>query len=237
MVRAFCFTPAVVLSRRCLPVLLGLALLAGCGGEEEPEPEPAAKALPGSPPEVEASLLTVDELGDGWVDLGPTPFEERGFGGCPATNVLTAEQDEQRVGEAQTYYSQGEPPAPTVFFESVSLWGSSAVAAERLAVFATASAQCVGVRQELLDGRPAIATFTDRAAPQLGDEAVALTVELQPEDGPDLFLDMVAVRVGEVIVFTNGERYADEPEAGLDPSQLDELSAEAVAKVEQTLPT
>jgi hypothetical protein len=59
------------------------------------------KALPGSPPKV-AALLTVDDLGDGWVDTGPTPFEQRGVQACPATNVLTAEEDPSRVGEAQT---------------------------------------------------------------------------------------------------------------------------------------
>jgi hypothetical protein len=231
-VSAACCAPAVW-SRLCgLPVLLGLALLAACGGEE---PERAPKALPGTPPEVEASLLTADDLGEEWVDLGPTPFEERGFDACPVTDVLAAEEDDRRVGEAQSYYSEGEPPAPT-FFESVSLWDSSEVAAERLAVFATASEQCVGVPQETPDGRSGTATFTDRPAPQLGDEAVALTLEVQPEDGADLFLDLVAVRVGKAIVFTNGERYEDRPEESLDPSRLDELTAEAVEKVEHTLP-
>lgn len=60
--------------------------------------------------------------------------------------------------------------------------------------------------------------------------------QLQLEDGPDLFLDLVAVRVGEAIVFTNGERYEDQSEASLDFSRLDDLTAEAVGKVEQTLP-
>ena len=230
--RAGCFAPTAV-SRLCaLPALLGLALLVGCGGEK---PERAAKALPGTPPEVEESLLTVDDLGADWIDVGPTPFDERGFDSCPPTNVLTAEEDDRRVGEAQSYYNEGEPPAPT-FFESVSLWDSAEVADERLGIFAS-SAQCVDVRQELLDGRPATATFTLRPAPQLGDEAVALTLELQPEEGPDLLVDMVAVRVGKAIVFTNGERYEDEPAASLDPSRLAELTEKAVEKVKQTLPS
>lgn len=215
------------------PVLLGLALLAGCGSET---PEPAAKALPGTPPEVEAALLTADDLGDEWVDLGPTPFEQRGFDACPVTNVLAAEEDDRRVGEAQSYYSEGEPPAPT-FFESVSLWDSPEVAAERLAVFATASEECVGVPQPLADGQVAAATFTSRPAPRLGDEAVALTVHTEPEEGPDLFLELVGVRVGNAIVFTNGERYEGDPAASLDPGRLDQLTERAVEKVEQTLPS
>lgn len=213
-----------------LPVVLGLALLAGCGGETASP----GKALPGTPLEVEAALLTVDDLGGEWVDLGPTPFEQRGFASCPPTNVLAAGEDERRVGEAQSYYSEGEPPAPT-FFESISLWDSPEVAAERLAVFATASEECVGVQEELADGQPATATFTQRPAPQLGDEAVALTLQLEPEEGPDLFLDLVTVRVGEAIVFTNGERYEADPAASRDPGWLDQLTERAVGEVEQTL--
>lgn len=171
--------PAEVL-RPCGPVLLCLALLAGCGAEEL---ERAPEALPDTPPEVEASLVTAGDLGEEWLDLGPTPFEERGIDSCPPTDVLSAEADDRRVGEAQSTYSEGEPPAPT-FFESVSLWDSAEVAAERLAVFASASVQCVDVQQELADGRPSTATFTERPAPELGDEAVALVLELQPEDGP-----------------------------------------------------
>ena len=179
-------------------------------------------------------MLTVDDLGEEWVDLGPTPFEQRGIESCPPTNVPAAEEDVRRVGEAQSYYSEGEPPAPT-FFESISLWDSADVASERLAVFATASEDCVGVQQELADGQSATSTFTQRPAPQLGDEAVALTLQLEPEEGPNLFADLVAVRVGNAIVFTNGERYEAGPEDSLAPSRLDQLTQRAVEKAERTL--
>jgi hypothetical protein len=62
---------------------------------------------------VEAALLTVEDLGNGWVDTGPTPFEVRGLDECPATNVLTAGKDPGRVGEAPTSFTRGDgAPAP-----------------------------------------------------------------------------------------------------------------------------
>ena len=216
--------------------VIGPTLLVACGGAEESgRPVAVPKALPGSPPAVEAALLTVEDLGDGWVDTGPTPFEMRGLDECPATNVLTSVKDPSRVGEAQTYFSEGdEAPAPT-FFESVSLWSSEQVAQDRLATFATATATCVGVTQSTPDGDAKV-TFTEGPAPDLGDEAVGQASRFDFEDRPDSTVDLIAVRIGDVIVFTNGERYDGSPRASLDTARLEDLTRQAVDKVKRKLP-
>ncbi len=223
--------------RHLLAAVLSPLLLLACDAEEASEPPMTVpKALPGSPPKVEAALMTVEDLGDGWVDQGPTPFEMRGFDDCPATNVLTSAQDPRRVGEAQTYFSKGDDaPAPT-FFESVSVWESDGVAQDRLATFATAASTCVGVKQRTLDGREATVTFTERPAPDVGGEAVSQALRFDFGDGPDSTVDLIAVRLGDVIVFTNGERHDGEPQASLDPSLLQDLTRMAVEKVERSLP-
>lgn len=196
----------------------------------------APKALPGSPPEVEAALLTVEDLGDGWVDTGPTPFEQRGFQACPATNVLTAVEDASRVGEAQTYFQEGEDlPAPT-FHESVSLWKSVQGAQERLATFATAATTCVGVAEQAPDGSEATVTFTERPVPTLGDQAVGQSARFDFADRPDATVDVMSVRLGNVIVLTAGERYDGSPRASLDTARLKELTRQSVDKVKQNMP-
>ena len=195
-----------------------------------------SKALPGSPPGVEAALLTAEDLGDSWVDTGPTPFEQRGFQGCPATNVLTAEEDPSRVGEAQTYFQEGdEPPAPT-FHESVSLWKSESVAQERLATFATAATTCVGVPEQTPDGTEATLTFTERPVPTLGDQAVGQSAEFDFADRPDATIDVIAIRLDNVIVLTVGERHDDNPQASLSTARLEELTRQSVDKVQRNMP-
>lgn len=227
----------MVLLRRVLVALVSPLLLVGCGGAEESgRPVAAPKALPGSPPEVEAALLTVDDLGDSWVDTGPTPFEERGFQACPATNVLTAEEDPSRVGEAQTYFQAGdEPPAP-VFHESVSLWKSEQVAQERLATFATSATTCVGVTEEMPDGTEATVTFTERPVPTLGDETVSQSARFDFADRPDATIDVMAVRLDNVIVLTVGERHDDSPQASLSTARLEALTRKSLEKVQRNMP-
>jgi hypothetical protein len=225
--------------RRWLLVgVLGPLLLVGCGGAEESgRPVAVPKALPGSPPEVEAALLTVEDLGDGWVDTGPTPFEQRGFRSCPATNVLTAEEDPSRLGEAQTYFQEGdEPPAPA-FHESVSLWKSEQVAQERLATLATATTTCIGVAEQTPDGTEATVTFTERPVPTLGDEAVGQSARFDFADRPDATIDVMAVRLDDVIVLTIGERHDANAQASLSTARLEELTRKAVQKVQRNIPS
>ncbi len=199
-------------------------------------PAPAPKALPGSPPEVEAALLTTEDLGDGWVDIGATPFEERGLKTCPATNVLTSQEDPSRVGEAQTHFLEDDDPPAPPFFESVSLWKSEQVAQERLATFATATTTCIGVTERTPDGRDATVTFTERPMPDLGDETVGQTVRFDFAEGPDATLELIAVRLGNVIMLTNAERSDAAPDRGLDSAELLKLTSEAVDKVKRSLP-
>ncbi len=99
------------------------ALLVACGGNPVPPGVPdfsLPDALPGTPAEVKAALLTTDDLGERWVDLGVVPLDERGFEGCPQTGLVTGGEDPARLGEAQSLYAVGDPPVPT-FGESISL--------------------------------------------------------------------------------------------------------------------
>jgi hypothetical protein len=223
---------------RCAIVaVLAPLLLSSCGeGAEEEGPGPVPKALPGSPPELEAALLTIEDLGDGWVDIGPTPFEERGLEACPATNVVTSEEDPSRVGEAQTHFlREDEPPTPP-FFQSVSVWESEQAAQERLATFATSTATCVGVAERTPDGRAATVTFTERPVPELGDQTVGQTVRFDFAEGPDATLELLAVRLRNVVVLTNAERSEAAPDRGLDSAEFLALTREAVDKVTRSLP-
>jgi hypothetical protein len=212
-------------------------LLAGCATDNEPPaPPPEPKSLAGSPPSVEAALLTTAELGEGWVDLGATPFEQRGLAACPPTNVLTAQEDDRRLGEAQTHHRQGdEDPAP-VFFESISLWESPEAAEASLSEFGTAPTVCTGGTHRTPDGREAQLTFDERPAPELGEQAVAQVLRFDFQDTPDQFVDLIAVRLGDVVVLTNGERFEGNPDSSLDTDRLDELTRRAVEKVEGSLP-
>lgn len=217
------------------PLLLAMGLttpLAACGGN--PPPPSAPDALPGSPPELEEALLTTSELGEGWIDLGAVPLEERGLRGCPEGQVITAGEDAARRGEAQSTYAEGKPPAPT-FGESVSLWESADVASERLATFASMASECRSFEEELLDGRRAVISVVQRNAPPLGDQAVALELRADAAEGPTVSSDVVLVRLGSVLVLTEGQRVDGDPDVSLDQERLDELTGRAVEKAEETL--
>lgn len=222
---------------RLLAVLLTVTLAAGCGGGADPAPTAAVdKSLPGTPAGVEKALLTASDVGEGWVDVGPTPFEERGVDACPPTNVLSADEDAERVGEAQTFFTESESRRAPTFFESISLWQSPQVAAERLRTFATAPAVCLGGTMTTPDGKEVKVTAREQVAPDLGDGAVANALSFDFADGPDSVVDLIAVRLDDVIVFSNGERFEDEPDASLDRARLLELTRRAVDKVEQDMP-
>lgn len=215
-------------------VVVALVLLAGCGGEQPPPPVP--DALPGTPPEVEAALLTPDELGKPWVDIGAVPFDERGFDGCPPGQVITAVADPERVGEAQSGYTEGEPPAP-LFGESISLWKSAEVAHARLRQFASQTSQCRSFTNRLTDGRQATLRASGRQPPRLGDEAVAVVVQTDPADGPITYADVVVVRHGKVLILTEGHRVDGDPRISLERSQLEALTRQAFDKVQGKLPS
>ncbi len=120
--------------------------------------------------------------------------------------MFTAGQDPERLGEAQTYFTQGEGrPAPT-FFESVSLWKSPEVAGARMSTFNSQTSECRSLRGQLPDGQSARFSLTARPAPWLGDQAVAVSVRVEPDGQAPAFIDLIAVRLDDAIVFTNGER-------------------------------
>ncbi|MGY1743061.1 MULTISPECIES: hypothetical protein [unclassified Blastococcus] len=234
---------------------LGVAIaLGGCGNDPPTDPVPAAPAspsaadptgmpagsavpdaLPGSPPEVEAALLTTDDLGAGWTDLGPVPLEERGSPGCPQAGVISAGEDPARLGEAQSYYAEDDPDVVT-FGESVSVWASADVARERLATFASQARECRSFEQQVLDGSTVTVRTEERDVPPLGDEAVALvqSFELSPE--LTVLRDVVVVRIGDALVLVDGPDVAEGDEtADSQRQQFDELAAQAVEKAARAL--
>ena len=221
------------LCRRTHPVVVALLLVVGCGSEQPPAPVP--DALPGTPPEVEAALLTTEDLGKEWIDIGAVPLDQRGFDGCPPAQVITAVVDPERVGEAQSGYVKGDPPAP-YFGESISLWTSAEVAHARLRQFASQTSQCRSFTDKLADGRPATLRVSGRKPPQLGDEAVAVVVQTDPADGPVTSADVVVIRHGKALILTESHRVDADPPVGLEQSGLDALTRQAVDKAQDKLP-
>ncbi|WP_409330782.1 hypothetical protein [Trujillonella humicola] len=239
--------------RRCATLLaaVGLGVLGtACGGEEPSSAAPASPgtpaggmpagsavpdALPGTPPEVAEALLTTDDLGRGWTDLGALPLDERGLDECPASQVITAGEDPMRRGEAQSLYAQDDRDVPT-FGESVSLWQSADVARDRMAEFATLPTDCPPVEREVPDGGTATVRHLAADAPALGDEAVALVHEIRLPEGTIVLRDVVVVRIGDALVLTEGpDVAADDPALGDVRQQFAELTAQAVDKAAQEL--
>ena len=231
-----CGVPARQHAGRWLGALGIVVLMTACGGDEGAQLTPPAPiALPGTPPEVLEALLTPEDLGDGWVDLGAMPQTDRGFSGCPSSQVITGGEDPARVGEAQRLLADGEPPAP-VLGESISVWESPDVARDRLATIASTVTECGTFEQDLLDGRSSMVTLVQREGPPLGDERIALEHRVDPDEGPSLVVDVVVVRLGSALVLTDGERVDGEPDRSLDLQRLDELTGQAVEKARTALP-
>ena len=214
------------------------ALLVACGEEPVPRGVPDTSlpdALPGTPAEVEEALLTTEDLGEEWVDLGAVPLDDRGFEECAETGVVTGGEDPTRLGEAQSTYGEGDPPVPT-FGESVSLWESPEVAAERFAEAASGPSECGSFEQELPDGSTATVHLLPREAPQLGDEAVGVLIEFDQEEGPTILRDVVIVRIGDVLVLTEGADIAEgDPQADRQQERFEELTRQAVDKATRIL--
>jgi hypothetical protein len=224
--------------------------LGGCGDDDPPASSstsaapqatgmPAGSAvpdaLPGSPPEVAEALLTTDDLGEGWTDLGPVPFEERGAPGCPESGVISTEEDPARLGEAQSYYAE-EDPAVITFGESVSVWESADVARERFATFASMATQCRTFEQEVLDGSTVTVRTEERNAPPLGDEAVALVQRFELSPDLTVLRDVVVVRIGDALVLVDGPDLAEgDSTAASAREQFEELTAQAVEKANLVL--
>ena len=80
---------------------------------------------------------------------------------------------------------QGDPPVPT-FGESISLWESPEVAAERLAASASVTSECGSFEQEMFDGSTATVKLLPRDVPQPGDEAVGVVIEFDQDEGPTI---------------------------------------------------
>jgi hypothetical protein len=223
--------------RRLVLTAAAIVLLAACGDDPPPpaaQDPPVPDSLPGSPPELEGALPEPADLGDAWTDLGAVPLEQRGFPGCPETGAITAGEGSARRGEAQSLYAEGELPAPT-FAVSISAWESPDVAQDRLTAFAAVATRCRSFEQELLDGRQAAISVAERVPPPLGDAAAAVVLTIDPEQGPTSFLDTVAVRLGDLIVLTDGERVEGEPDASLEQARFDDLTRQAVEKAQRLL--
>jgi hypothetical protein len=212
------------------------ALLVACGGAPVPAGMPDSSvpdALPGTPAEVEEALLTTDDLGEGWTDLGAIPLGERGFAECPETGVVTGGKDPARLGEAQSLYGEGDPPVPT-FGVSVSLWESPDMARERLATLASIPSQCRSFEHELPDG--GTVTITEREAPPLGEEAIAHVIEFDLPEGPTIMRDVLTVRIGDALVLTDGPDVAEgDPELDRQRERFDDLTSQAVDKATRIL--
>jgi hypothetical protein len=217
------------------------AVLAACGGDPQsaasaaPTDSSVPDALPGTPAEVEEALVTADDLGEGWTDLGAVPLDERGFAKCPESGVITGGEDATRLGEAQSSYGEGDPPVPT-FGVSVSSWESPEVARERLATFASLPDTCGPFRHELPDGGTAMVTITEAAAPALGDESIAQVMVFDLGEGPTLLRDVLAVQIGDALVLTEGPDVAvGDPELDRQSERFRGLTAQAVDKAARVL--
>ncbi len=95
------------------PLAAGVLALAACGGDapERPAYRAVPDSLPGTPADLADALLSPEDLGEGWIDLGALPLDERGLDECPLTKVITAGEDPARRGESQSLYAEGELPA------------------------------------------------------------------------------------------------------------------------------
>lgn len=103
-----------------------------------------------------------------------------------------------------------EFPAPNIG-ESISVRESPDVAHARWATVAATAAECRSFEAELLDGRRAVVSVAEREAPPLGDESAALVITTDPEEGPGLTLDVMAVRLGSYIVLTDSAVVEGDP--------------------------
>ena len=225
-------------SGRLLTAMGAAALLVACGGDPAPAGIPDSSvpdALPGTPAEVEEALLTTDELGEGWTDLGAVPLGERSFPECPETGVVTDGEDPARLGEAQSHYGEGDPPVPT-FGVSVSRWESADVARERLATLASVPSECRSFDLELPEGGTATVTITERDAPPLGDQALAQVIEVDLPEGPTILRDVLVVRIGDALVLTDGPNVPEgDPKLDRQRERFEDLARQAVDKATRIL--
>ncbi len=215
------------------------ALLVACGHSPEPagpSESTVPDALPGTPAEVEDALVTTDDLGAGWTDLGALPLDERGFAECPESGIITGGEDATRLGETQSLYGEGDPPVPT-FSVSVSSWESPDVARERLTTFASVPSTCGSFRQDLPDGGSAMVTVTEAAAPAMGEEALAQVIVFdRGEEEPTMLRDVLAVRIGNSLVLTEGPDVAmGDPELDRRHGVFGDLTRQAVDKAARVL--
>ncbi len=210
--------------------------LAACGGDapERPAHRAVPDSLPGTSADLADALLTPQDLGEGWSDLGALPLDERGFDECPLTKVITAGEDSARRGETQSLYAEGELPAPNIA-KSISVWESPDVAHDRWATFAATAAEFRPFEAELLDGRRAVVSVAEREAPPAGGRTAALVITTDPEEGPGLTLDVMAVRLGSYIGLTDSAVVEGEPDAGLERGRFDDLTRQAVEKARREL--
>ena len=105
-----------------------------------------------------------------------------------------------------------------------------------MAASASATSQCRSFEQEMLDGRTATVRILPRDAPMLGDESVGVLIEADPDEGPTILRDVMLVRVGDVLVLTEGvDRVEDDPQADAQQERFEELTRQAVDKVNRSL--
>ena len=72
-------------------------------------------------------------------------------------------------------------------------------------------------------------TITERDAPSMGDEAVAQVLEFELPDGPTVVRDVLAMRIGDVVVLTEGPDVAEgDPELARQRERFEDLTGQAV---------
>jgi hypothetical protein len=210
--------------------LVTVLALPACGRGEKPAAKPTPRAATAQ--EVADSLLTQDDLPDGWrVAPSSDDGDDDEAIGCKALDVLAKKDEADDDVEAEREFERSKK-GPFLSVSNTTMATNDEVSVD-LDEVRKAAQKCSSFATKI-EGRPVRVTIATPTGKVLGDETLRLVLKVKYEGVTVLTLRSVLVRVRNHGLDVTTMRAAGQRE--LDDAEFEDLVELAVDKASRTLP-